>query len=179
MFPSLLTVHGLIQEGLVHFQFWVAEQCNVSGWRHAYERTLGSPAIRAISVAGNIRTLFLSGDFTFYFLAPDWKGTAFRSCLRHLKWFSSFCVFKAPQPTIRANTIVAVGDLTFRFPNLIEPWTSHLYARFVCYYNRRVQPKPLAVHEQRTGPNLTLLFLVFHDKAFLVPVKGLMRDLSV
>lgn len=24
MFPSLLTVHGLIQEGCVHFQFWVA-----------------------------------------------------------------------------------------------------------------------------------------------------------
>ncbi|KAJ7379610.1 meiotic chromosome condensation [Desmophyllum pertusum] len=35
----------------------------------------------------------------------------------------------APQAIIRANTIVAVGDLTFRFPNLIEPWTSHLYAR--------------------------------------------------
>ncbi len=28
---------------------------------------------------------------------------------------------KSPHPTIRANTIIALGDLTFRFPNLIEP----------------------------------------------------------
>ncbi|KAK3726740.1 hypothetical protein QZH41_008305, partial [Actinostola sp. cb2023] len=36
---------------------------------------------------------------------------------------------KSPHATIRANTIIALGDLTFRFPNLLEPWTSHLYAR--------------------------------------------------
>ena len=36
---------------------------------------------------------------------------------------------KSPEPTIRANTIIAAGDLTFRFPNLIEPWTPYLYAR--------------------------------------------------
>ena len=36
---------------------------------------------------------------------------------------------KSPEPTIRANTIIAAGDLTFRYPNLIEPWTPYLYAR--------------------------------------------------
>ncbi|XP_048728818.2 condensin complex subunit 1-like isoform X3 [Ostrea edulis] len=36
---------------------------------------------------------------------------------------------KSPYSTIRANTIIALGDLTVRFPNLIEPWTSHMYAR--------------------------------------------------
>jgi condensin complex subunit 1 len=36
---------------------------------------------------------------------------------------------KSSHSVIRANSIVALGDLTFRFPNLIEPWTSHLYAR--------------------------------------------------
>lgn len=49
-------------------------------------------------------------------------------CEEHLQLLFTI-LEKAPQPTIRANTIVAVGDLTFRFPNLIEPWTSHLYAR--------------------------------------------------
>lgn len=37
---------------------------------------------------------------------------------------------KSPFPTIRANTIIALGDLTVRFPNLIEPWTQHMYARY-------------------------------------------------
>nr|XP_032800055.1 condensin complex subunit 1-like [Petromyzon marinus] len=32
-------------------------------------------------------------------------------------------------PGVRANTMVALGDLAFRFPNLLEPWTAHLYAR--------------------------------------------------
>ncbi|XP_065053020.1 condensin complex subunit 1-like isoform X1 [Rhopilema esculentum] len=36
---------------------------------------------------------------------------------------------KSKEPIIRANTIIALGDLTFRFPNLIEPWTAHLYGR--------------------------------------------------
>lgn len=28
---------------------------------------------------------------------------------------------------LRANIIVAIGDLAFRFPNLLEPWTEHIY----------------------------------------------------
>lgn len=27
----------------------------------------------------------------------------------------------------RSNLIIALGDLTFRFPNLLEPWTAHIY----------------------------------------------------
>ena len=27
----------------------------------------------------------------------------------------------------RSNLIIAVGDLALRFPNLLEPWTSHIY----------------------------------------------------
>ncbi|KAK2844733.1 hypothetical protein Q5P01_011392 [Channa striata] len=32
-------------------------------------------------------------------------------------------------PVVRANTIIALGDLTVRFPNILEPWTQNLYAR--------------------------------------------------
>ena len=28
----------------------------------------------------------------------------------------------------RSNLIIAVGDLALRYPNLLEPWTSHIYA---------------------------------------------------
>ncbi|KAM9310298.1 condensin complex subunit 1 isoform 1-T2 [Pholidichthys leucotaenia] len=32
-------------------------------------------------------------------------------------------------PVVRANAIIALGDLTVRFPNILEPWTQNLYAR--------------------------------------------------
>ncbi|XP_072572510.1 condensin complex subunit 1 isoform X1 [Paramormyrops kingsleyae] len=36
---------------------------------------------------------------------------------------------KSSLPVVRANTIIALGDLTVRFPNILEPWTQNLYAR--------------------------------------------------
>lgn len=30
---------------------------------------------------------------------------------------------------MRANIIVALGDLAFRFPNALEPWNPHIYDR--------------------------------------------------
>jgi len=35
----------------------------------------------------------------------------------------------APEASIRANCVLAVGDLAFRFANLLEPWTWHMYSR--------------------------------------------------
>lgn len=32
-------------------------------------------------------------------------------------------------PVVRANAVIALGDLTVRFPNILEPWTPNLYAR--------------------------------------------------
>ncbi|XP_047186554.1 condensin complex subunit 1 isoform X3 [Scophthalmus maximus] len=32
-------------------------------------------------------------------------------------------------PVVRANAVIALGDLTVRFPNILEPWTQNLYAR--------------------------------------------------
>ncbi|CAB4020158.1 condensin complex subunit 1-like isoform X1 [Paramuricea clavata] len=36
---------------------------------------------------------------------------------------------KSRHEVIRSNTIISLGDLTPRFPNIIEPWTPNLYAR--------------------------------------------------
>ena len=32
-------------------------------------------------------------------------------------------------PVVRANLIIALGDLSFKFPNNVEPWTPKMYAR--------------------------------------------------
>ncbi|XP_052287084.1 condensin complex subunit 1-like isoform X2 [Dreissena polymorpha] len=49
-------------------------------------------------------------------------------CDQHLQLLFTM-LEKSHSPIIRANTIIAMGDLCFRFPNLVEPWTPHLYAR--------------------------------------------------
>lgn len=36
---------------------------------------------------------------------------------------------KSTHEIVRANLVVPIGDLCVRFPNLLEPWTAHLYAR--------------------------------------------------
>ena len=38
-------------------------------------------------------------------------------------------VESAPSETVRSNCTIALGDLVVRFPNLLEPWTEHMYAR--------------------------------------------------
>lgn len=32
------------------------------------------------------------------------------------------------EPGVRNNLVIALGDLAFRFPNVLEPWTGHMYA---------------------------------------------------
>nr|CAB3264219.1 condensin complex subunit 1 [Phallusia mammillata] len=49
-------------------------------------------------------------------------------CERHLRIFFTI-LDTSPHEGVRANLIVAAGDLCVRFPNLLEPWTSKIYAR--------------------------------------------------
>jgi hypothetical protein len=35
--------------------------------------------------------------------------------------------------SVRTTVMIALGDLAFRFPNTIEPWTQHLYSRYVLF----------------------------------------------
>jgi len=51
-------------------------------------------------------------------------------CEKHLQLLFTI-LEKSGNAVVRANAVIALGDLTFRFPNLIEPWTSHVYARSV------------------------------------------------
>ncbi|NWX48972.1 CND1 protein, partial [Steatornis caripensis] len=49
-------------------------------------------------------------------------------CDSHLRLLFTM-MEKSTLPSVRSNLIIAAGDLAIRFPNLVEPWTSHLYAR--------------------------------------------------
>uniref|UniRef100_F6PWP3 Condensin complex subunit 1 n=1 Tax=Ciona intestinalis TaxID=7719 RepID=F6PWP3_CIOIN len=49
-------------------------------------------------------------------------------CERHLRLLFTM-LEQSPHEGIRANLTIAAGDLSVRFPNLLEPWTSHIYAR--------------------------------------------------
>jgi condensin complex subunit 1 len=66
---------------------------------------------------------------------------------------------------IKCNIVIGLSDFTFRFPNVIEPWTCHLYA---------------TLHEQNTELRLTavkmLSHLILHE---MIRVKGQISDLAM
>ncbi|ALC40848.1 CAP-D2 [Drosophila busckii] len=66
---------------------------------------------------------------------------------------------------IKCNTVVGLSDLTFRFPNIIDPWTKYFYAQ---------------LHEKDTDLRLTavkmLSHLILHE---MIRVKGQIADLAV
>ncbi|KAH8418366.1 hypothetical protein KR222_004050, partial [Zaprionus bogoriensis] len=66
---------------------------------------------------------------------------------------------------IKCNTVVGLTDLTFRFPNVIEPWTGHFYSQ---------------LHEKDTELRLTavkmLCHLILHE---IIRVKGQIADVAL
>ena len=51
-------------------------------------------------------------------------------CRQNLRLY--FTVLEKSQYTeVKTNAIIALSDMVFRYPNELEPWTPHLYARYV------------------------------------------------
>ncbi|RLN99839.1 hypothetical protein DYB28_000540 [Aphanomyces astaci] len=69
------------------------------------------------------------------------------------------------QPSVRSNIVVALGDLSFRFPNLVEPWTSHIYARL----------RDINVNV-RKNTIMVLTHLILND---MVKVKGQVSEIAL
>jgi len=71
---------------------------------------------------------------------------------------------KAVEPVIRANLIIALGDLSNRFPNTVEPWTPKMYAR---------------LHDEDSGVRINTLtvltHLILND---MIKVKGQISDVA-
>ncbi|GAB5573464.1 condensin complex subunit 1 [Prionailurus iriomotensis] len=72
---------------------------------------------------------------------------------------------KSSLPIVRSNLMVAAGDLAIRFPNLVDPWTPHLYARL----------RDPAQQVRRTA-GLVMTHLILKD---MVKVKGQVSEMAV
>jgi len=72
---------------------------------------------------------------------------------------------KSTDTTLRANVVVALGDLAFRFPNAFEPYTPRLYA---CLHDpsNRVKRHTLMV----------LTHLILND---MIKVKGQVCEIAM
>ena len=72
---------------------------------------------------------------------------------------------REPEREIRANIVVALGDVAVRHPNLLEPWTSHVYAQ--------LRDADLRV---RKNTLLVLTHLILND---MVKVKGQVAEMAL
>lgn len=72
---------------------------------------------------------------------------------------------RASAPSVRANAITALGDLAFRFPNLVEPWSGRIYAALEDEHVR-----------VRKNALMALSHLILND---MVKVKGQMVGLAL
>lgn len=106
------------------------------------------PALQAAASLALAKFMLISSEF----------------CDHHLQLL--FTVLeRSENVVIRSNTIVALGDLTFRFPNLIEPWTPNLYAR--------LRDPSAAVRKSTT---MVLSHLILND---MVKVKGQISEMAM
>ncbi|CAN6444040.1 unnamed protein product [Victoria cruziana] len=71
----------------------------------------------------------------------------------------------APLETVRSNCTIALGDLSVRFPNLLEPWTENMYAR--------LRDPAISV---RKNAVLVLSHLILND---MMKVKGYINEMAV
>ena len=71
---------------------------------------------------------------------------------------------RARSPALRATVAIALGDLAFRFPNQVEPWTEHLY---LCL--RDTNPSV------RKNTLMVLTHLILND---MIKVKGQVAEIA-
>lgn len=48
-------------------------------------------------------------------------------CEANLQLIFTYLHNKVIEPEIRSNIVIALGDIALRFPNILEPWTEHVY----------------------------------------------------
>ena len=50
-----------------------------------------------------------------------------RMCEENVQLMFTLLAARSVEPALRSNLTIALGDLALRFPNLMEPWTEHMY----------------------------------------------------
>lgn len=106
---------------------------------------------------------------------PSLRASAVLSLTKLMCVEESFCeanlqllftvLERGKEAMVRANAVAALGDLAFRFPNLLEPWSSRLY-------------RALEDHDARVRKNalMALTHLILND---MVKIKGQIVGLSL
>lgn len=106
---------------------------------------------------------------------PSLQQAATLALIRFMSVSSRFCEANMPflmnilnhtkNIKIKCNIVIGLSDLTFRFPNIIEPWTGHFYS---------------TLHEEDNELRLTavkmLSHLILHE---MIRVKGQIADLAM
>lgn len=109
------------------------------------------------------------------FSHPDLQRACLLSLVHIMSVSSEFCernmqflmnIFAHAQDIdIKCNVIIGMSDLTFRFPNVIEPWSAHMYS---------------TLHDDNRDLRLTsvriLAHLISHE---MILVKGQISDLAM
>lgn len=72
---------------------------------------------------------------------------------------------RASHSHVRSNAVTALGDLAFRFPNLVEPWSTRIYAALRDEHT-----------QVRTNTLMALTHLILND---MVKVKGQIVEIAV
>ncbi|KAJ8904992.1 hypothetical protein NDN08_001504 [Rhodosorus marinus] len=97
-------------------------------------------------------------------------STCETTCREHLRLVFSL-LKSAVEPSVRRNLIIAIGDLTFRFPNLLEPWTDAIFST--------LEDTDASV---RKNAALTITHLILNDmlkvRGQIVSVVVLLHDLD-
>jgi hypothetical protein len=68
-------------------------------------------------------------------------------------------------PRLKANIVIVMGDLAVRFPNLLDPWTNHIYTR--------LRDKDARV---RKNTMMVLTHLILND---MIKVKGQVSEMAI
>ena len=105
---------------------------------------------------------------------PDLRSSASLALSKFMLVSSEFCeshlqllftvLERSVEPIIRANLIIALGDMSFRFPNTVEPWTPRMYAR--------LHDDSVSV---RSNTLTVLTHLILND---MIKVKGQISDMA-
>jgi len=109
------------------------------------------------------------------FSDPTLKASAALALCKFMCVSSEFCdkylqllfslLKDAKEAGTRANIMIALGDIAFRFPNLVEPWTEHVYAR--------LRDSDIRV---RKNALMVLTHLILND---MIKVKGQISEMAV
>lgn len=105
---------------------------------------------------------------------PDLRASASLALSKYMLVSDEFCsshlqllftvLEKSEEPIIRANLIIALGDLSFRYPNTLEPWTPKMY--------QRLHDTSVMV---RSNTLTVLTHLILND---MIKVKGQIADMA-